>query len=42
MRKREQIETDGSRVDKLILETLLDIREFLNKKPTIKKSKPKK
>jgi hypothetical protein len=30
MRKRQEIEQDGSRADILSLEVLLDIRDFLN------------
>lgn len=37
MRKRKLIENDGSRVDVLVLEVLLDIRELLKK--TVKKNK---
>jgi len=37
MRKRQDIESDGKRVEFLLLEVLLDIRELL-KKNTPKKS----
>ena len=40
MRKREQIETDGTRIDLLQLEVLLDIRDLLIKQ--IKKKTKKK
>ena len=40
MRKRKDIEKDGSRKDILTLEVLLDIREFLTKQ--VKKNKVKK
>ena len=33
MRKREEIQKDGTRVDILILEVLLDIRDLLTKQP---------
>ena len=38
MRKRQDIEKDGTRVEILLLEVMLDIRELL-KKNTPKKSK---
>jgi len=38
MRKRQDIEKDGMRVELLLLEVMLDIRELL-KKNTPKKSK---
>lgn len=35
MRTRQEIETDGKRVDLLTLELLLDIRDLLNKEKKI-------
>jgi len=37
MRKRKEIEADGAKVESLILEVLLDIREMLKK--ALKKKK---
>ena len=37
MRSRKEIESDGKRVDMLILEVLLDIRELLKKQLKAKK-----
>lgn len=45
MRKRHQIEQDGSKKDLLILEVLLDIRDSINKAlpaPKAKRGRPKK
>ena len=43
MRKREEIEKDGKRLDLLKLEVLLDIRDMLDKQAKIaKKNKNKK
>ncbi len=36
MRKKEEILNDGKRVELLLLEVLLDIRELLKKKSKIK------
>jgi len=38
MRKRKEIEADGAKVEHLILEVLLDIRELLKKKTLKKKT----
>jgi len=42
MRKRKEIEEDGTRKDILTLEVLLDIRELLGKKPVGRPRKIKK
>lgn len=39
MRKREIVEQDGKRVDMLVLEVLLDIRDLLKKQVKQKKTK---
>ena len=41
MRKRKEIEVDGSRKDILALEVLLDIRELLKKKKPVEKPRKK-
>ena len=42
MRSRKQIENDGTKVDTLSLEVLLDIRDLLVKQAKKKKSKKEK
>lgn len=42
MRKRQEIEADGSRKDILALEVLLDIRELLKKKKPVLPRRTKK
>lgn len=35
MRKREEIQVDGTRKENLIIEVLLDIRDLLTEKPKV-------
>lgn len=39
MRKREQIEESGTRIDLLTLEVLLDLRDLLKKQTKTKRTK---